>query len=59
MSWWWNTYAYTDSDSDGYSDTYSYSDRDGYDYTDAQTDAYAEVCANAKASPHTPTKTIG
>jgi hypothetical protein len=56
VSWWWNTYA--DTDSYSYSYGYGYSDSDGYDYTDAQTDAYAEVRANTETSSYTPAKTV-
>ena len=38
----------------GYSDSHRYS----YRYTDAQTDAYAQVCADTEASSYTATETI-
>ena len=53
--WWWRN---ADTDPDGYSNTYRYSDGHGFDYSDAQTDAYAEVCTNTETSSYTSTKTV-
>ena len=48
MSGWWNTNTYTNGYSDGH----------GYSYINAETDAYAEVCANTEAAAHTSAKTV-
>lgn len=49
--WWWDN-------ADTYSNTYCYSDGHGFDYTDAETDAYAEVCANTETSSYSSAKTV-
>ena len=54
-----NSNAYADANGDTYSyaprDIHGY--RDGYDHCNAQTDAYAEICADTEASSHTSAKT--
>jgi hypothetical protein len=47
-----------DTNSYSYANSYSYTNRYGYTYTYTQADAYAEDCANTKASPDTSAKTV-
>jgi hypothetical protein len=51
-----NGYCHPDRDSDG--NSYSFGHADGDPYFNAKTDAYAEVCADAKSSPHSGAETI-
>ena len=48
----------TDTYTDGYSDTDRYSDGYNYGYANAETDTYAQICANPETSSHTSPQTI-
>ena len=52
-----NTYSNTECDANGYRNRYSFSDAHSGAYFDSKTDAYAEVCANAKGSPDSAAET--